>query len=406
MFEFNLFLNVLYFLIGLYFFIYSAYWLLLSLLGIIYSKRKRSINTQSIEIEKLVILFPAFKPNLKLIEAIKAAKNIITQIDIEILVILQEDINNIKSLIEKENVTVIEKSFKNVKGNPYHEVLRYSSIKSIEKKASHILLLDKDNVADKDFLNAICHLGDKNAHVWQGKRQALNQENNWSTYDTLSEKLNDMLLREAKRTINLPPELSGSAIVFKIDTFSKAVKRLDRRAPGMDKNLLIQLLLSDQKIDYVPEAIVWEEKTASIITLQTQRVRWFGNQYFNALYWGKSLIFKCTKASLDYLITLYRPPRSIQIILLPLLAITEILLNNSHYLFTINLLLTYLGIFLFISKEKAWSAAKRIVFSLPIIAFKNLKSALNGISKKQQGKFISTERELVIEEKNQFKKIA
>ncbi|MBT28914.1 MAG: hypothetical protein CMO01_04560 [Thalassobius sp.] len=392
--NFLLILRVIYYSIGLYFLFYSFYWLFLSILGTIYSKTKRIKNDNLIEIKNLIILFPAYKPDLKLLEAVRASKAIKNHSKAKILVILQEDVNNIKEMLLSEGVTIIEKSFKNVQGNPYHEVLRFSSTICKAKNASHILLLDKDNIADCEFINNIISFGNPLADVWQGKRKALNQENNWSTYDSFSEKLNDMLLREAKQALKLPPELSGSAILFTSEIFDHAVNNLDTRAPGMDKNLLIQLLLSNRIISYVPEAIVWEEKTASAEVLQTQRIRWFGNQYFNALYWGKALLKKQTSASLDYLITLYRPPRSIQIVLLPIVMVLELLIIKSLGIFSYSFLFTVGGIVVFLLKENAWKSAFILAEKLPLMALRNFKSAANGVSKKQQGKFISTERSL------------
>ncbi|UZR98020.1 glycosyltransferase [Chondrinema litorale] len=397
--DFLVILRIIYYSIGLYFLFYSFYWFFLSIMGMIYSKSKRIKNNDYIKIDNLVILFPAYKPDLKLLEAVKAAKAIKNIPKAEILIILQEDVNNIKELLLEEEITIVEKNFKNVNGNPYHEVLRFSASVCKELNASHILLLDKDNIANNDFINQIFSFGNPNADVWQGKRKALNQENNWATYDSFSEKLNDMLLREAKQALDLPPELSGSAILFKTEVFENAVNNLDSRAPGMDKNLLIQLLLSNKIISYVPEAIVWEEKTASSEVLQTQRIRWFGNQYFNALYWGIALLKKQKPACLDYLITLYRPPRSIQIVLLPILMILELLTFKFIEIFSYSFLFTIGGILLFLIKENAWSSAYSIAQKLPIMAFRNLKSAANGVSKKQQGKFISTERRLNPNEK-------
>lgn len=392
--NFHYVLNIIYYITGLYLFIYSLYWCLLAITSLFYSpKRKLSRNeNDNISIDKLLILFPAYQPNFRLIEAVKAAKKLHSNTEItEILVLLQDDVNNVKNHLYDLDVNIIEKSFKDTIGNPYHEALRFCAEEAIAKEASHILLLDKDNIIYDDFIDMIEIYGDTKADVWQGKRIALNMNSNPAIYDGLSEKLNDSLLREAKSTLGLPPELSGSALLFKINAFFSATKNLDSRAPGMDKNLLIQLLLDDKKISYVPTAIVLEEKTENNEVIKTQRMRWFGNQYFNAFYWGKALLLKSKTSTIDYLITLYRPPRSLQIVILPILMMFE-LLFSTQYLLTTSTLLTYLGILIFILKENIWLNALKIASSIPEIAFNNVKSAIRGSSKSQQGKFIATER--------------
>lgn len=390
---FYLFLTT-YCFIGTYFLFYSFYWSYLSILSIFYQTNQKLKNDKdtNLKINKLLILFPAYQPNLRLIEAVTAAKNVYTNHEIEILVILQDDIENIKDKLDALEVSIIEKTFKHTKGNPYHEVLRFSANEAKHREASHILLLDKDNIVAENFIEIIENFGNNKADVWQGKRVAINSSTKSSIYDGISEKLNDALLREAKQTMGLPPELSGSALLFKTDAFYEATINLDTRAPGMDKNLLIQLLLLDKKISYVPSAIVSEEKTDSNEVIKKQRMRWFGNQYFNAFYWGKALLLKGKIATIDYCITLYRPPRSIQMVILPILTIFEFILP-FYYLFTVSTLFTYTAIFIFILKENIWLESIKIASTLPKIALNNLQSALKGSAKNQQGKFISTKRE-------------
>ncbi len=383
----------MYYLVGAYLLFYSFYLFYLSVLSALFSTRPNpTAVVKEWKMEKLLILFPAYQPNSQLIEAVKAAKNINCDgREVEILVLLQNDIYGIKYLLDKFDMTIIEKSFKDAKGNPYHEALRFCAKEATKRDASHILLLDKDNIANPDFIQNIKLYGNKTADIWQGKRTAINSETKSAVYDGISEKLNDALLREAKQVQGLPPELSGSALLFKIEAFNIATRNLDARAPGMDKNLLIQLLLANKKISYVPDAQVLEEKTDNNEVIKKQRIRWFGNQYFNAFYWGKALLLKGKPATLDYAITLYRPPRSIQMVILPILASLEITFN-INYIFALSTILTFTGILVFLVKEKIWQEAFKIAFTLPRMAFDNLKSALKGSSKKQQGKFISTER--------------
>ena len=393
MYYIQLILISIYYLVGAYLLFYSFYWCYLSVLSTLFSPTPNSKKVlDKWQMEKLLILFPAYQPNFQLVEAVKAAKGIdCDDSKVEILVLLQHDTYDIKRLLNNLGVSIIEKSFKDVKGNPYHEALRFCAQEAIKRDASHILLLDKDNIASPGFIQNIKLYGDITADVWQGKRTAINSETKAAVYDGISEKLNDALLREAKQVQGLPPELSGSALLFKTDAFNIATHHLDARAPGMDKNLLIQLLLSNKRISYVPTAQVSEEKTDDNEVIKKQRMRWFGNQYFNAFYWGKALLLKGKMATVDYAITLYRPPRSIQMVILPLLACLEFIININH-IFTLSTILTFIGILVFLVKEGIWREAFKIAFTLPKMALDNLKSALKGSAKKQQGKFISTER--------------
>ncbi len=389
-------LLVIYYLLGGYVLFYSLYWCYLSIFSTIYhfyNTHNLHKKKSKLHIEKLLIIFPAYEPNRQLLKAIEAAQKMNTEIPVQIMVLLQKDTYQIKEHLQKLDIHLIEKSFLSAKGNPYHEALRVCATQAIQFNASHVLLLDKDNICEQNFMSNIIKFGNTSADVWQGKRIGIKQKSSAAIYDTISEKINDALLREAKQIQKLPPELSGSAIVFKTEAFHTATNKLDHRAPGMDKNLLIQLLLANKKIDYVPQAIVAEEKTEDEKILKTQRMRWFGNQYFNAFYWGLNLIKKGKFATIDYCITLYRPPRSIQLVLLPILSAIELIFSLG-LLFTLSWWFTVLGIVIFIAKEKLWKSVFSIFIFLPKVAINNLVSAIKGSSKKQQGKFLATERTL------------
>ena len=50
------------------------------------------------------------------------------------------------------------------------------------------------------------------------------------------------MMRASRSILKAPIELSGSGFIAEFELLSGAIHNLDAKAPGMDKNLLIQLL--------------------------------------------------------------------------------------------------------------------------------------------------------------------
>ena len=68
----------------------------------------------------------------------------------------------------------------------------------------------------------------------------------------------------------------------------------------------------------------FRRKTTDLEAHNPQRLRWFGEQYYNALYHARDLVASAFRyrrlAAFDYLLTLWRPPRSLQVVITPMLA--------------------------------------------------------------------------------------
>jgi len=149
-------------------------------------------------------------------------------------------------------------------------------------------------------------------------------------FDNTTEALNDSMFRKAKQNVGLMIEISGSGALIETELFIQAINSLDPKAPGFDKNFMVQLLSHkrDVRTIYWPASELFEEKTSAMDAHNPQRLRWFGEQYYNALYHAKTLLkaahtYRRT-AALDYLVTLWRPPRSVQVVAVPVAAVMEV----------------------------------------------------------------------------------
>ncbi|MEH0155781.1 glycosyltransferase family 2 protein [Limibacter armeniacum] len=396
--------SILYSIIGIYCLFYAVYNTINLLAGVLWLHNKRKAiggaDTSNLE---WVVFLPAYKPNERLLEALKVIRRASFDGTLHIYVLFQDADQRIVKQAQAFGCIIEQKSFSHVQGNPYHEALRHMA-GTLKKwvgegllNPSHIVLLDKDNLVDVGFFSKAALYTD-DYEIVQGCRKPLSTSSAGAVYDAMAESLNDTMLRASKMLQRSCPEFSGSGIVFPVETFNYLVNHLDGRAPGMDKNLMIQLLLRNLpvKVAYVPEAMLYEEKTDDLEALKRQRVRWFGNQYFNAIYYGKKLFKKGGQKALDYLLALYRPPRSVHWLLALVGAALEVIfLWNASWVpfpfFTISFLTIALGVLAFVLEApRRMNSFFRLIIFAPILAWNNLISAFKGVQKKSQGKFIHT----------------
>lgn len=169
--------------------------------------------------------------------------------------------------------------------------------------------MDPDNYMSISSLKRLIEFRISGVDVAISRRKSYSKDTSTSLFDGMSERLNDYMFRRSKSMLGFHPELSGSGMLMDTNLFTQAVIKLDRKSPGMDKQLLIRMMLekSDLKISYDEDAIVLDEKTEDSEAFNRQRMRWFGNQYYCAYTFGRKLLLSRKLSFVDYGISLWRP---------------------------------------------------------------------------------------------------
>lgn len=396
---------------SIYILFYSFYWLFLTVYGL-KSVRRLSGNQQRSKPEILLIL-PAYKPGKIFHSVLEAVSKIQYPGELKVYVLHQESDPEYLQATLKYGFYQESKSFSHLGGNSYQHALRHiaSRIVSGEKaelwKPEFIMILDKDNLIAPDFFQSVPSGAFDRFDLIQGRRESLNVEGSVAFFDSVTEGLNDTMFRAAKRRLGSMIEISGSGALIETDLFLEAIDLLDPMAPGFDKNFMVQLLSIRRNIRtfYNPYSVIREEKTSQIDAHNPQRIRWFGEQYYNALFHARTLlrstVVQRRGASLDYLITLWRPPRSIQILITPLAALPEIiyfLYTGSwplHYpLLTLATIVLVIAVALFLLSSGLFITSLKYMIKLPQLAWNNLFNAAKSIRKENRGTFIHTSHKL------------
>ncbi len=252
----------------------TGYTLLLSLSGWI--GYKSIIEDNRIQIKRynrIAILIPAYKED----SVIEKVATHMKQLDYpkktyDVFVIADSMKESTIKKISKQ-VEVIEVSFDNsTKSNSLNYALN-----KIEEHYDIAIISDGDNILDESFLKKINRAYNLGAKAIQGHRIAKNTNTKMAVLDAASEEINNHIYRRGLNGLGLSSAIIGSGMAFDF-TLLKRLMQNNHAVGGFDKILQLELLENRVKIEYIHEAIIYDEKVETIRSFQNQRKRWISAQ--------------------------------------------------------------------------------------------------------------------------------
>jgi hypothetical protein len=362
---------------------------------------KKPASTKTDNKHSFLLFYPAYKPDESLIQNIRHMKAELAEFNAKIYVLSQEAPPEINAELQSLADYFDDRSFRSAEGNAYHRALQFavgriSQFSTGQEKIESILLMDPDNYTHASSISRLIQGRISGADVVLSRRKAAGSKQASGLFDGMSERINDYMMRRSKQVLGLTPELSGSGMMMQRQLFEQAVHKLDRKAPGMDKQLLINMMFikDDLNILFDEEALIFDEKTEDNAAFNRQRQRWFGNQYYNARVFGWSLITSGKLSMIDYALALYRPPRSIQIVLSVLLSPFDVLLYLNGWipfpLVAISALILMLSLTLFFISDKKGRQVISQFLSLSQLSLMNGYTAFKSLMPGNSGTFIHT----------------
>lgn len=198
------------------------------------------------------------------------------------------------------------------------------------------MILDADNLMERDVLTKINDAFNRGFFAVQGHRMAKNLNTNIAVLDAISEEINNKIFRKGHRILGLSSALIGSGMGIEYSLFKKTMASVD--SVGEDKEVEMILLRSGFKIEYVEDAYIFDEKTSKKDVFINQRRRWlaaqleFFRKYFFDGFW--CLIRYGNIDYFDKVIQMVQPPRILLAGTLFIVSLTRVLfhfLNPEFY---------------------------------------------------------------------------
>jgi cellulose synthase/poly-beta-1,6-N-acetylglucosamine synthase-like glycosyltransferase len=285
-----------------------------------YSSAKSSVN------RKIAVLIPGYKEDEVIVEVAEEALRQDYPRELFDVVIIADSFQPV-TLEKLKNlpIKVIEVSFElSTKSKALNKAMG-----QLGENYDIAVVLDADNVMESDFLSRINAAFDKNCIAVQGHRTAKNMNTSLAILDAISEEINNHIFRKGHRVLGLSSAIIGSGMAFKYDFFKNLMSNI-QAIGGFDKEIELKMLKARHKIEYLDQALVYDEKVQKSEVFSNQRRRWLSAQlhYFRLDFFAalNDLIFKGNIDYFDKAIQFIQPPR--------ILLLGSVLLFGTFFLVT------------------------------------------------------------------------
>ena len=315
----------------------DIYLFLFALAGIFPLKRKDSIPGKK---RKILVLIPGYREDAVIIGVAKEAlrQDYGTE-NYDVVIIADGFKPETIATLKKLHIRVIEVKLEySTKSRALNAALSQT-----DNSYDVAVVLDADNIMAKDFLTRINVAFCDGYLAVQGHRVAKNLDTPFAILDAVSEEMNNHIFRKGHRVLRLSSALIGSAMAFDYDYFKKMMKKVEV-VGGFDKEIEVRLLQKKNKIEYLPDAYVYDEKVPNAKVFTKQRRRWLSAQIH---YFGKSFLPSLKDLFLHGNIDFFN--KALQFILLPrILLISLLFVIAVVYYFAASLTAFYMALGLLI----------------------------------------------------------
>lgn len=307
---------------------------------------------------KIAVLIPAYKEDSVIVDIAKEALNQnYPAVRFDIIVIADSFQDHTLNKLYALPITTIKVAFENS-----------TKVSSLNKALSILpeqydiaVILDADNLMERDFLLKINSTFNQGYKAIQGRRVAKNLNTSLAILDAISESINNHILRKGATALGLSSSLNGSGMAFDYQLLKSTLSEMNCTG-GFDRELELKLMECGYKSVFIDNALVYDEKVEKAEVFKNQRRRWISSQFM----YLKKYFFTGLKRSFHGDISYFNSavmrniqlPRMLNLGLLTIWVLVAVLLDKVIYdhiwigLFCANLLSISLAVpFTFYNKK-------------------------------------------------------
>ena len=292
----------------------TLYIFIFSLAGLFYKQIPYPEVTKN---RKIAVLIPGYKEDNVIIEVAKdALLQDYPRQYYDVVIIADSFRPETLKILKELPIVLFEVSFeKSTKSKALNKALEL-----LGNNYEIAVILDADNLMAKDFLTKINSAFESNFLAIQGHRQAKNLNTPLALLDAVSEEINNHIFRKGHRVFGLSSAVIGSGMAFNYSYFKKIMSEV-KAIGGFDKEIELKMMKAGNKIEYLDDARIYDEKVQKAEVFLIQRRRWLSAQfhYFRQDFYD-SLKRLILNGNIDYFnkaIQFIQPPRIMLISLLP-----------------------------------------------------------------------------------------
>lgn len=261
-----------------------------------------------------------------------------------------------------------------------------------------LMIIDSDNMVDKNILKQINNYFHVGFEAVQGIRAAKNLDTMIAKLDAARDIYYHFFDGKVLFQLGSSATLAGSGMAFTVDLYKKCLENTPIKGAGFDKVLQYLILCHQKRIAFCETAIVYDQKTSQSDQLVNQRSRWI-NTWFRYFKFGFKLISQSIKNfnfnQFLFGIVLLRPPLFLLILLSGLFfLINSYLLNiTAMIIWTISFLSFIITFVLALNVSHTDKKIYKALYSIPIFIYYQVISLLNAKNANQRS--VATKHQVV-----------
>jgi cellulose synthase/poly-beta-1,6-N-acetylglucosamine synthase-like glycosyltransferase len=257
-------------------FIYLAfsalYLFLIGLCGrFIRSKKYQTAEDKS----KIAVLIPCFREDLIIVDTARRAREHDYPRDRFVVTVIADKLKpeTVETLRQiPVDVLVVDL---NMKSRSLHAAMETPAVTDTDI----IMILDADNIMGKGCLEKVNAAFCAGFRALQCHRTAKNKNTPVALLDAMSEEININLFRRGPSVAGLSAAPIGSGMAFQTSVIREICSSpMILENPGEDREIDMQLMARKIKMEFIDDALVYDEKVASAGVFEKQRVRWLEAQ--------------------------------------------------------------------------------------------------------------------------------
>ena len=299
------FVSIIEILVFAYLAVSGLYILVFALAG----RFRRNKTALAGKTNRIAVLIPGYKEDQVILEVAQhALEQDYPKEQYEVIVIADSFQPHTLTALEQLPIKLIEVAFeKSTKSKALNKAME-----QIGKDFELAVVLDADNLMEANFLSHINTAFNQGHRVIQGRRVAKNLNTSFAILDGISEAINNHIFRQGHRALGLSSGIIGSGMAFEYQLFKNQMQSI-QAVGGFDKELEFRLFEQGIQIEYLQDALVYDEKIQEATDFKNQRRRWLSTNgvYLNKFCrsaW-KQLITEGNLDMADKLFQMVLPPR-------------------------------------------------------------------------------------------------
>lgn len=352
--DYTIIINIIQIGLLVYLGLATLYIFVFSVAGLFYRQPHYSDNPLK---HKIAVLIPGYKEDEVIVEVAKDALQQNYPKDLfDVIVIADSFEPETIKLLKNLPIKLIEVNFeKSTKSKALNKAME-----QLTDDYGIAVILDADNIMAKDFLTKINSSINSGFYIVQGHRTAKNINTSMAVLDAASEEINNHIFRKGHRALGLSSALIGSGMAFRYGFFKELMSNV-KAIGGFDKEIELKVLKDGYKIDYLNDALVYDEKVQNAEVFHNQRRRWLSAQL---KYSGEGLFssFKelLMKGNIDYFDKAFQTLQPPRILLLGTVILSTSVFVILNLILHANILFIYFWLILFLTCISVF------IFSIPV----------------------------------------